>query len=269
MGFFFDLLEDIFDDVVDQAIDVVATIEEDGLLKTAAKGAAAVAVGVVAAPVATAVGSVVTGTATVGAAASSAAGAIAATTTNAVAGVAVKKAGQKAMKTVVKAAISTVDIGDSTGKSMKAETKGTEISYDYGVKNVTSAPTQKLRQMLEANENLLFGMFATALYVVRLDGETKEEVECIESRLGYKNFSSEKIKQEIQKIYQLNDSFYTIRMKYLDKVSFEELRYVDEIIREAMNADKMVSKEEKYFYENQWMPYFKIIESEKSVLCVK
>ena len=109
MGLFSDILGDIFDSVVDQCIDGVCAIEEDGLLKTAAKGAAVVAAGVVAGPAVAAVGSVVTGTATVGAAASSAAGAIAATTTNAVAGVAINQAKNKAMKTVAKAAASTID----------------------------------------------------------------------------------------------------------------------------------------------------------------
>ena len=146
----------------------------------------------------------------------------------------------------------------------KAEARGREQGYQHGFREGELSAAQKFQMMLEANENLRFGMFATALYVARLDGEAKEEIDYIESCLGHENFLREEVKHEMQQIYQQNLDFYTIRTKYLDKVSFEELHYVDEILQKVMKADHTISKEERNFYEKDWMPYFESIENENT-----
>ena len=237
-----------------------------GTAAAAVGGAATAAVGTAAAAAGTAASAV---TGTVAAAGAKVAGAKAAMAAGAkiaggtVARVAAKEAVKTGVKIVGGAIVGGGIVGGvMSGSADKAEARGREQGYQHGFREGELSAAQRFQKMLEENENLLFGMFATALYVARLDGEAKEEMDYIESCLGHENFLREEVKHEIQQIHQQNLDFYTIRTKYLDKVSFEELHYIDDIIKEVMNADQTVSKEEKHFYENQWMTYFESIENE-------
>lgn len=241
-----------------------------GSAATAAAGTAAAAAGTAASAVTGTVAAA--GAKVAGAKAVMAAGAKVAATAGAkvVGGTVARAAAKEAVVTgakIVGGAIVTGGVGYAgynyvENAKDKAEARGREQGYHHGFREGELSAAQKFQQMLEENENLLFGMFATALYVARLDGEAKEEMDYIESCLGHENFLREEVKHEIQKIYQQKLNFYMIRTKYLDKVSFEELHYVDEIIREVMNADNTVSKEERNFYEKHWTPYYESVESE-------
>ena len=226
--------------------------------------AAACAAAVVAAPVVLpAVGAAAMGAAaTAGAAAATAAatvGSAAAAAGTTVAGVAAAAGTKAAIVTGAKVAAgvagTALGYGYFESKLDEAESKGRGQGYKHGFKEGKMKAAKDLQVLLEKNENLLLGIFAISLYVARLDGEDEAELEYIANCLGHEQLRSEAVKYEIQTIYDKKYNFYHIKTKYLDKVSKEELQYVDEVISGVMNADGDISEKEKEFYEKVWKPY--------------
>lgn len=239
-----------------------------------AAGAAAVAAGTAAAAgaatAATAVGGAVAATgaaaataaATVGSAAA-AAGTMAAGAATAVGGAAAGAVTAVATKGAVVTGAKIVGGAIGTGivydwfdtKLDEAEANGRKQGYKHGYTEGKIKAAEDFKKMLENNENLLFGVFAMALYVARLDGEAEQELAYIKECLGHERLRSEEIRHEIQSIYQNNYNFYEIRARYLDKVSLAEIEVIDDVINGVMEADGSVSEKEKQFYVTTWQPY--------------
>jgi len=135
------------------------------------------------------------------------------------------------------------------------EARGRRQGFDDGFREGKAKAAKEFQRRLEQNENLLFAVFAIALYVARLDGEDDKEIEYIANCLGHEELRREDIRHEIQAIYDNQDGFYHIREKYLDKVSFKEIQYISSVVNAVMEADGTVSVEEKDFYNTQWVPY--------------
>lgn len=234
----------------------------------AAAGAAATAAtavgGAVAATGAAAAGAAATVGSAVAAAGSTAAGVAAAAGTKvAVAAGAAKAATAAAITAKTAAGVGVIAAG-GTGvykytemKADEAEERGRRQGFGQGFREGKIKAAEEFQKMLAENENLLFGTFAMALYVARLDGEAKEETAYIEECLGHEQLRSEEIRHEIQNIYKNTYNFYEIRARYLDKASLKEIMVVDEVIKGVMDADGTVSEKEKQFYVTTWQPYVK------------
>lgn len=135
------------------------------------------------------------------------------------------------------------------------EARGRRQGYEHGFKEGKIKATEDFKKLLEQNENLLLGVFATALYVARLDDEDDTEIEYIANCLGHEKLRREDIRHEIQAIYEKKYNFHHIKTKYLDKVSFKELDYINEVVNAVMEADGTVSAKEQDFYRSKWLPY--------------
>lgn len=225
----------------------------------AAAGAAAATAGAAAATAATAVGSAAAAAGTMAAGAAATVGGAAAAAGTTVAGVAAAAGTKAAIVTGAKVAAgvagTALGYGYFESKLDEAEANGRGQGYKHGFKEGKIKAAKDLQVLLEQNENLLLGMFATSLYVARLDGEDETELEYIANCLGNEQLRSEAVKHEIQAIYEKKYNFHHIKTKYLDKVSKEELKYVDDVISGVMNADGNISSNEKEFYEKVWKPY--------------
>jgi len=139
----------------------------------------------------------------------------------------------------------------------QAEERGRRQGFDHGFREGKIKAAEDLQKMLEKNENLLLGVFAMALHVARLDGMDDSELDYIEACLGNGELRSEAVRHEIQRISLKQYNFYEIRVRYLDKVSVEEIEYVDSVIQGVMDADGTVSDKEKQFYITTWQPYLR------------
>lgn len=142
-------------------------------------------------------------------------------------------------------------------KADEAEARGRKQGYKHGFTEGKQKAAKDLQELLEKNEKLRFGMFAMALHVARLDGEDEAELDYIEECLGNEELIREEVKHELQAISNRKYSFYEIRIKYLDKVSAEEMMYVDKVIQGVMEADGSVSEKERLFYTTTWEPYLR------------
>ena len=157
---------------------------------------------------------------------------------------------------VVGGVVGTGVVCDWVGNKIdEAEANGRRQGFKHGFAEGKIKAAEEFQEMLEENENLLFGVFAMGVYVARLDGEADEEMAFIENFIGHEKLRSEGIRNEIQTINAHKYTFYEIKVRYLDKVSVSEIEVFDEIITGVMNADGTISEKERQFYETTWKPY--------------
>ena len=140
-------------------------------------------------------------------------------------------------------------------KLNEIEARGRRQGYKHGFKEGKIKAAEEFKKLLDENNNLLLGVFATALYVARLDGEDDKEIEYIANLLGHEELRREDIRYEIQSIYEKKYNFHHIKTKYLDKVSDKEINYINGVVNAVMEADGEVSAKEQDFYRGKWVPY--------------
>ena len=223
-----------------------------------AVGSAAAAAGTMAAGAAATVGSAAVGAATAaGTMAAGAATAVGSTVAGAAGAVATKGALMTGAK-VVGGVVGTGLVCDYVDTQLdKAEAKGRKQGFDHGFREGKIKAAEDLQKMLEKNENFLLGVFAMALYVAILDGMDDAELDYIETCLGNGELRSEAVRHEIQRISLKQYDFDEIKVRYLDKVTIEEIEYVDNVIQGVMDADGTVSEKERQFYVTTWQPYLR------------
>ena len=73
--------------------------------------------------------------------------------------------------------------------------------------------------------------------------------------MGDPRLQEEYVQKELKQIYEQRPDFATIREKYLNKLSIEDLNEFDNIIREIMYADGEPDNKENLFYHMEWRSY--------------
>ena len=115
-----------------------------------------------------------------------------------------------------------------------------------------------LKEKMIENNKLKLGVFALSYYVANLDGDfSVEEQTEIEKAIGRPDYSwsDPSIKEQYQHILQGNLSFSDIVIKYLCNIDADTLADIDEVINGIVNADGVISPEEKRFLNGEWAAF--------------
>lgn len=136
---------------------------------------------------------------------------------------------------------------------------GQNNGYDYGYKDGANNTKKKLLELLCADENDLVGAFALGVYVSRIDGqEAPEELMKIQEYIGRPDaaYRRRELVNRFQAIYGANINFQWLCSEYLDYMSNEMIAELQNFVVDIIEADGIYSQGEKWFYENEWCPYY-------------
>ena len=140
------------------------------------------------------------------------------------------------------------------------ETKARMDGYDDGFKEAEVASAKKLAEVLEKDDALKKAVFALGICVANVDNVIAEEEKgAIQLMIGQLDSAlvSEQLKNDYTRILNEKPNFSKVKSEYLIKVSDEHLKELDTFVQDIINADGIKTKEEKDFYENEWLPYMR------------
>ena len=127
-----------------------------------------------------------------------------------------------------------------------------------GFKEAEVETKKKFLELLKENDNLRLGVFALSLHVAKLDGLDDSEVEYIEKEIGRPDGTANaKLRDRFQSIWENEMSFSDIKERFLNEYSVEILTELDDIIKELIKSDNVISDKEQDFVDNVWAPYLK------------
>ena len=138
-----------------------------------------------------------------------------------------------------------------------------EQGVRHGVKKGNIETAKKFAERMEYEDGLKAAALAVAVYVANLDGKINEdEVAVVESALGAADsqFANDNLKEKFAKaLDEVNAGmdFNTIKTKYLDLLAVIDLKLIDELVKEVIEADDDVSCQETDFLQNEWNVYLK------------
>lgn len=134
--------------------------------------------------------------------------------------------------------------------------EGRESGFGDGYKKGCIDTAKKSNETVEQHINRVASFYGLAVCIGNLDGTFDEEdQQAVIKVLGDPNLQEEYVKNELKKIFQTQPNFETIKKRYLDKLSLEDVKKLDEIIRDFMYVDDVVHDNEINFYDHQWQPY--------------
>lgn len=142
----------------------------------------------------------------------------------------------------------------------EARAEGRKDGFKDGFKAGETEAAKKFAEYCRQSDSMKLGAFALGWYAMNVDGnKAREQINAIANWIGSPDSSihSNYAKSEMQKIMETNPSFYTIKSNYLSRLSKEQLSSIDGFINEVMRADGRYAPEEKKFYENEWLPFFR------------
>ena len=136
-----------------------------------------------------------------------------------------------------------------------------EQGVRIGTKNGSIQTAKKFADKLEYDDNLRAAALAIAVYVANLDGKINEdEVAVVESALGAADsqFVNDNLKVKFAKaLDEVNSGmdFNVIKTKYLNLLALDDLQLLDGLVKEVIEADNDVSRQETAFLQNEWKMY--------------
>lgn len=136
----------------------------------------------------------------------------------------------------------------------KARIEGFEEGFRKGeIEN-----KKKFLALLRENDDLRLGIFAISVHVAKLDDLDDSEVEFIEKQIGRPDGTANmKLRERFQSIWENDMSFQEIKERFLNEYSVEILTELDDLIRELIEIDNVISDKERDFVDNVWAPYLK------------
>lgn len=131
-----------------------------------------------------------------------------------------------------------------------------EAGFEDGIRKGNIEAAKRFADILEKDELHRQGIFALAISVAALDGINEDEIAEIEGILGRPDsLVNKKISAQLQSIYDEKPCFFDVKMRYLNKFSASEIAELNEVISIMVNADSVISAQEKKFLETEWAPY--------------
>lgn len=150
----------------------------------------------------------------------------------------------------------TVDYATEKFKDYKDNIR--QEGYEVGFREAEVETKKKFLDLLKENDNLRLGVFALSLHVAKLDGLDDSEAEFIEKEIGRPDGTANaKLRDRFQSIWTNDMSFSEIKDKFLNGYSDEILTELDDLIRELIKSDNVISDKEQDFVDNVWAPYLK------------
>lgn len=146
---------------------------------------------------------------------------------------------------------------DSDEKNQE-ENRVRKEGYEMGFKEGEVETKKKFIELLKEDDNLRLGVFALSLHVAKLDGLDDSEMEYIEKEIGRPDGTANaKLRDRFQSIWENDMSFPEIKERFLNEYSVETLTELDDLIRELIKSDNVISDKEQDFVDNVWAPYLK------------
>lgn len=139
-------------------------------------------------------------------------------------------------------------------KIQKGYNQGFDSGYDKGVIDTK----KKFAAELERDSNFRFSAFALGFHISKLAGNPLDKVSVIVSTLGNPNSKllDSYVRSENKKIIDGNLSFYEIQQKYLKNLSGEDLKLIDEFLKDVVDEGDYNSACSN-FYNNDWKNYLR------------
>lgn len=140
----------------------------------------------------------------------------------------------------------------------KAHAQGREEGHKDGYRQGQVDAASKFAELLEQSDSMKKGAFAIGVYVARIDGDiSDEEADKITDALGHLDspFIEPQVKATYKEILETTPDFETIKNKYLNCLTVEQLNAIDAFIKDIIKIDSVVEEEEESFYKEQWIPY--------------
>ena len=155
---------------------------------------------------------------------------------------------------VVGAVSTALDSDETIQEANRARKEG----YEMGFKEAEVETKKKFLELLKENDNLRLGGVALSLHVAKLDGLDDSEVEYIQKEIGRPDGTANaKLRNRFQSIWENEMSFSDIKERFLNEYSVEILTELDDIIKELIKSDNVISDKEQDFVDNVWAPYLK------------
>lgn len=148
-------------------------------------------------------------------------------------------------------------IGKNKGYE-KGHKKGFETGEKVAYKQGCIDTAKKFNESVAHHVSRIASGIALALYIGNLDGNWSEnDDKAIKEVFGDLHFQEEYVQKEVLAVYETKPNFEKIKSLYLDKLNYDDLKEINEVIKAILYAcgDKPTNEEE-IFYTNQWLPYF-------------
>ncbi len=151
-------------------------------------------------------------------------------------------------------------ISDKDEDNRRKETsEAHESGFKQGIKKGNMETAEKFDALLRKNDNCRIGVFALAVCVANKDNDfSVEEREEIERYLGRPDSVVNKnVRDEFLTICNKVPSFDEVKSKYLDHFFEGDLKELNNFVLAIIEADGIISHEERSFIDHDWNPYLK------------
>ncbi len=156
------------------------------------------------------------------------------------------------------AAVGAVSTALDSDETIQEANRVRKEGYEMGFKEGEVKSKKKFMESLKKDDNLRLGVFALSLHVAKLDGLDDSEMEYIEKEIGRPDGTANaKLRDRFQSIWENDMSFPEIKERFLNEYSVETLTELDDLIRELIKSDNVISDKEQDFVDNVWAPYLK------------